>query len=795
MKQLICGIFVFYFSIFKSTAQNIENNLQTYSDTFGQERIYIHYDKSSYAPGETIWFKTYMMQAIFPVDQSKTVYIDWTDQNGNLLLHSVSPIQNGTSFGQFDIPGNYKGRYIHAKAYTKWMLNFDSSFLFNHDFKILSDSANFSSAKIIIKPELTFFPEGGDLMSDVNNKIAFKANDQFGRPLKIKGEIKNSKGDVIDKLQVIHDGMGYIYLTPTQGEKYSASWQDEKGTEHKTELPVAKKSGVSIQVAISGKKRNFLLVSAPSSLQDLKSVHMIGTMYQQPVFNITKELKDGKAEGIIPTDGLPSGILTITVFDNQWKPLAERITFVNNQDFLFQPEMTVQHWGLNKRAKNQIEIAVPDSLYSNLSVSVTDAAIDHDTGDNIISHLLLTSELKGRINDPAYYFINNSDSIMQQLDLVMLTNGWRRFNWEKILKGDFPVIKYPRDTSYLTLSGKIYGATPSQLRSAGEIILMLNQKKSGMQVLTAPVKGDGTFNDPSVILFDTARIYYQLPKSKGLGDVSVQFLPDKLPPFPNNMKATGYYYNHFADTTGNHYHVQMNDALERELKYLKGKVLATVNVKARQKSTVEEMDKKYATGLFSGGDAHEFDLANDPLSSSYIDIFQYLQGKVAGLQINSASNPPSLSWRGGTPQLYVDEMASTPDMVSSVPVSDVAFIKVFSPPFMGGAGGGSGGAIAIYTRKGSDRKEEPGKGLSNNSISGYTEIREFYSPDYDTISEENEKKDLRTTLYWNPSVITSPGQNKVTLTFYNNDITNAFRVVIEGMTKDGRLAHVEQTME
>jgi hypothetical protein len=223
--------------------------------------------------------------------------------------------------------------------------------------------------------------------------------------------------------------------------------------------------------------------------------------------------------------------------------------------------------------------------------------------------------------------------------------------------------------------------------------------------------------------------------------------------------------------------------------------LATVEIKARQKSATEEMDKKYATGLFSGGDAHEFDLVNDPFASTSMDIFQYLQGKVAGLQINATTSPPTLSWRGGTPQIYLDEMPTSPDMVSSVPVSDVAFIKVFQPPFMGGSGGGSGGAIAIYTRKGGDQKQEPGKGLSNNSVSGYTAIRQFYSPNYETFNEENEKKDLRSTLYWNPSVITSPGKNKVTLTFFNNDITKAFRVVIEGMTKDGRLAHIEQRME
>ncbi|MEO9100861.1 MAG: hypothetical protein ABI267_11130, partial [Ginsengibacter sp.] len=197
MKQLIAGIFVFFFSIQLVCAQNIDKNLEIYASNFSQERIYLHYDKSSYAPGETIWFKVYMMQTIVPADSSKTVYIDWTDGNGKLLLHTISPVEDGTTFGQFDIPLNYKWQYVHVKAYTKWMLNFDSAFLYNKDLRILSDSFH-KSQKNIIKPELAFFPEGGDAIAGVKNKIVFKANDQYGRPINIKGEIKDGSGKAID---------------------------------------------------------------------------------------------------------------------------------------------------------------------------------------------------------------------------------------------------------------------------------------------------------------------------------------------------------------------------------------------------------------------------------------------------------------------------------------------------------------------------------------------------------------------------------------------------------------------
>jgi len=792
MKPIFPLFFIFLFFFSQLNAQNIDSNLVRYANKYAQERMYLHYDKSSYAAGETIWFKAYLMKGIFPADESKTLYVDWTDDKGNLLQHSLSPVQEGTSFGQYELPADYPGEFIHVKAYTKWMLNFDSTFLYNKDLRIISKSTGAVAKKII--PEITFFPEGGDAVEGVINKIAFKANDQFGRPLKIKGVIQNNKGKTIDSLKVIHDGMGYFFIKPAAGETFSAKWKDEKGAEHVTGLPSIKTTGVSLQVAVLGTKRNFLVTAAAQSENKFSTLHLIGTMYQQPVFKITRELKAGNVQGIIPTDDLPSGILTITVFDENWNPLAERITYINNEEYLFYPEMTVQHWGLNKRAKNEIEISVPDSLAANLSVSVTDLSIDTDTSDNIISHLLLTGELKGKVNNPAYYFQNKSDSISRDLDLVMLTHGWRRFNWENIVQGIFPKINYPKDTAYLSISGKIYGGTESQLRSAGNIVLLVNQKKAENQIFTVPIQSNGTFNDPSLILFDTARIYYQLPKGKGLDDVSVQFLQNRLPPLLNNEKATGSFYNYNFDTSGNYRHFQLADATARDLKFAKAKVLETVTIKGKSQSPVEQMDEKYASGLFSGGDAYKFDLINDPFAISSLSIFQYLQGKVAGLQINTNGNPPSLQWRGGTPQIYVDEVPMDADMVSNIPVSDVAYIKVMRPPFMGPSGGGGSGAIAIYTRRGSDVKSTS-KGLSNNTVSGYTDIRQFYSPDYASINEENEKQDLRTTLYWNPSVRTVPGNNKALLTFYNTDVTKAFRVVIEGMTKDGRLAHVVQVME
>lgn len=792
MKKLLYLV-AFFFTGYSSLAQDVGSTLAKYAEQYTAERVYLHYDKSSYLPGDTVWFKVYMMKAVTPSEDTKTLYIDWTDEDGRLWLHGSCPVENGTSFGQFAIPATFPGRFLHVRAYTKWMLNFDTAFLYNKDIRILSHTAN-NEARTKITPELTFFPEGGDAVYGLTSKIALKANDQYGRPVKVKGEIKNRAGVSVATFKSIHDGMGYFYLNPHEGEVYTAYWQDEAGNKHTTVLDHIRDKGISLQVSIAGTKRNFMVKVSPES-PELKKLHVIGTMYQQKVFDFEKEVTDGTIEGVIPAEDLPSGILTITVFDEAWKPLAERITYINNNEYRFAPSMTVAHWGLNKRARNEIELSIPDSLTADLSISVTDLAIDADSSDDIISHLLLTGELKGKINNPSYYFSGDADSISQHLDLVMLTHGWRRFDWEKITKGELPDIRYRPDTAYLSISGKVFGATPTQLREAGQIVLIISQAGEGPQIFPVPLRSDGSFSDPGLILFDTAKIYYQIGKKNKSIDATVQFMQDKLPPFSANAGASHLFLNSLSDTTGNSYHFKLSDALLSELKLSQAKVLQTVSIQAKPKSTVQEMDKKYTSGLFSGGDGYQFDVLNDKFAVGSQDIFQYLQGKVAGLTINTATRPPTLSWRGGTPDLFLNEMSLDADGISSVPVSDVAYIKVFRPPFMGAPGGGSGGAIAIYTRKGGDVQEEPGKGLSNNVVNGYSAIRQFYSPDYESLDAARETKDLRTTLYWNPSIQLAPGANKVILKFFNNDVTNAFRVVIEGMTKDGRLAHVVQVME
>lgn len=786
------------FSAFLSTAslvksQDINTRIENFASRFPVERTYLHYDKNSYSPGETIWFKAYTLAEIAPAEASKNLYVDWIDDKGKILHHTISPLIAGMTNGQFELPATYAGKSITVKAYTSWMLNFDSSFLYNKKIPVINPDAAGKQGSIP-PPSLTFFPEGGDAIAGIPNKIAFKAVNAFGDPVKLTGTVVDESGKFIDSLRNIHDGMGFLLLTPKANAKYTAKWKDDKKTEYTTPLPVIKSEGIALRVSVVPGKRNFEIVTTPEITSGNDSLHIIGTMYQHVVFNFSRALNAGPITGTIPLQSLPYGILTITVFDKNWKPLAERITYVNNPSYIEQAAMDVEHWGLSHRARNELVISLPDSTPASLSVAVTDLAIGADSSENILSGLMLTGELKGKIYNPAYYFKDSSSQVEQQLDLVMLTNGWRRFNWDKLIAGELPSVKYPRDTSYITVSGKLAGIMPSQISPASAIVVMMKQKDAADgKVLMMPINKDGRFSDPSAIFFDTARVFYKI-QDKTLDGSMVQFMSDRL----RTPAAGNYWTTPFkADTAGNAYHLKMALAANAILEKNKYKELETVTVKAKTKSPTELLDEKYTSGLFKGDiNSRQLDVLNDPFAKSAIDVFTYLQGKIAGLQISGSGSNASLSWRGGSPQIYIDEMPADVSFASSLNVNDIAYIKAFPPPFMGGAGGGANGAVAIYTRKGGDIKQEPGKGLSDSRIEGYSAIKEFYVPKYySQFTAPDADKDLRTTIYWNPNVLVDPKKKQITISFYNNDVTDAFRVVIQGMTIDGKLIHHEEIME
>lgn len=780
---------------------NLKDKLEKLSTNFPQEKIYIHFDKPAYTIGETIWCKAYIMSADLPSDICKTLYIDLSDADGKTLRHIAAPISKGAAKAQFDIPEAYKFNGVFIRAYTRWMLNFDSAFLYNKYIPIIQPGAGFTKAtEPAVKTFIQFLPEGGDAVAGIPNRIAFKAVHYNGMPATVKGVILNSKAEQVTEINSVHDGMGYFVMLPIAGETYTAKWKDEQGNSFETALPLAKPAGVNIEIKDAPGKKGFIIRRSPEVPANFNHIHIVATMQQQLVYMASVKLDvNPAAGGSIPTEELTSGIMQITLFDSNWVAFAERITFVDNDDYKFEPEVGFSALSVEKRGKNTLVISMPDKIESNLSVSVTDAGIGIDSTDNIFSRLLITGDLKGTVYKPVYYFSAKNDTVRQNLDLVMLTNGWRRIKWDNLLNGKMPAIKYPNDVNYLSFGGKVYGVSQTELRQGAMLMMIVDNRKDSLrQVMQSILDEQGSFAKPELIFYDTLKVYYQLA---GTGNIAagseVTFNSGMMPPPRQNNFSKDPYELLFNDTSiesRNRWFAQQKALLD---KLLEGTTLEGVTVKTKVKSPVEIMDAKYTSGLFSGGDAVQFDVANDPAGRGALTPLTYLQGRVAGLSItaaNTTNGQNGATWRGGSPDFYLDEFKVDISTISTININDIAYIKVFRPPFMGNFSGGASGAIAIYTRRGGDIINKPSKGLPYKMAIGYTAQKEFYSPSYVT-TIMNDVQDIRSTLYWNPMILTTAENHVIKIPFYNNDVTKSFRVIVEGVSADGKLTRVEKVIE
>lgn len=786
-----------------SHAQQIDSMINVYGERFPQEKVHIHFDKAVYNPGETIWFKAYLLSGLLPSAISHNFYTELIDPStGKVLQRKVTPIFEGSTAGQFDLPLTLSNTNIIFKAYTTWMLNFDTAFLYSKNIRIVNKNTTADKKPADNKTTLTFFPEGGDMVAELSNPVAFKAVDKYGFPVAVKGVVKNAKGAEVASFSSVHDGMGKFELEPAANTTYYAEWKDEKGKSYKTDLPAVKPSGALLQMIGSEKLQSFIIKRSATASPELQRLYLVGNMYQQVVYKATINLSNNfMTSGTIPLSELPSGILELTLFNANWQPLAERIVFINKEDYLFDAAINPVTRNPNKRGKNVITVEVPDTLRSNLSISITDAAVADKGEDNIVSHLLLSSDIRGYVHEPSYYFNVVDDSTRYYLDLVMLTHGWRRFKWEDLAAGKLPAIKYPRD-NYLAIKGEVLGLPASQIPAGSSINAFMEAKDSSRQFFSLPLDDRGQFKEEGLIFFDTVRVYYQFNKDKRLTDRAVVNFNNgtwrglsTLPldsawriPVPLDTQALNRSRYLAAEAE------RIRPELDKRIK-----TLEAVTVKARQRSTKDLMDEKYARGLFAGGDAISFDIVNDPFAQSAQNIFQFLQGRVAGLQVNmNGANGPTLTWRQSNTSLFLDEMPVDASMIQNIPVSDIAYVKAFRPPFFGASGGGSGGAIAIYTRKGNDAKPNnaaiPG-GMEKNLLAGYASLKQFYAPDYSKESDLFEVTDVRTTLYWSPYILTDKSSRRTTITFYNNDVTKRIKIIMEGMNEEGRLVRVERLIE
>lgn len=783
-----------------SHGQAIDSMINVYAEQSPKEKIHVHFDKTIYNKEETIWYKIYILDDQGLTKLSKNVYMEWFDQAGKLIRQHVAPLFQSTAKGSFDLPADYTGSVIRMKVYTRWSLNDDPAFGFERDIVINNNETIVKPSKTENNTLVNVFPEGGELITGLNSLVAFKATDKFGKPVNIKGLLVNQLGKTLDTIKVRHDGMGSFRLMPKAGETYSLKWIDPSGNTGIIAITVNQKEGLTLSVTTNNEFANVKVERTANIPENFKRLNLLVHMNQVVLFKVSLNTADKPLlSANIPIEGLNTGILQFSLFSSDWLPMAERIVFVNNREHEFGAKLIPQLVTLTKKGKNVFDIFVADTTVTNMSVAVTDASLESSQANHTIySDFLLSSELKGKIHNPGYYLSSDSDSVTANLDLVMLTNGWRKFNWEKLKASIAPEIKYPVETDITRISGKVYGL---KTVSANDLMLnlIIQNKDSSKNFIFQPVTKEGLFQSENMFLFDTARIFYNFNQNQKLNEITqVQFDNGLLKASGKQLELKDEnmlnLWNDSVSLAKMNAFLQLQEDWKKRSSY---KTLQEVIIKAKVKSNAQALDERYASGLFSGGDAQVFDFLNDPAALGGIDIISYLQGRVAGLMINRSGASTTMSWRGATPDLYLDQMQVGADFIQSINVQDIAMVKVFRPPFFGSMGGGSGGAIAIYTKKGGDFRSDntkSSKSMQSTLLVGYTRFKEFFNPQYENPAENNET-DIRTTLYWNPYVITNKKSPRFKVQFFNNDISKRLQIVLEGVNADGKITRVVKILE
>jgi hypothetical protein len=781
----------------KLSSQKFDSALNIYNKNLPQEKLYLHFDNISYANGQTIWYKAYLMSGVQPSQLSKNLYVDWYNENGILISATVSPIAYSYAAGHFKVPDNYDGSKLHAIAYTKWMRNFDSAYFFQEQFSIVYKNAKqIAHQKNIDASTIQFLPESGNLITNKLNVVAFKAINGLGLPENIIGVIKNTKGDSIASFKTMHDGMGKFQFVPISGQNYAASWTDMLGIKHNTPLPIALEMGINLNVQPGRSNRIFQVQRTKDIPASMQQLNLVGQMNGSILFMVTLNLADKESiTSTLPLNKMLTGILKLTLFDENNKPLCERKLFVKNEDYKLNTSLRIDTLNTLKRGKNVFELELNDTTYASYSLAITDANTNGFNDNNVVSHLLLNGDLTGQVYNSAYYFSSNADSVSNHLDLVMLTNGWSRYKWETILYNPSTDLKYARDSAYQTLSGKITDYGSRKPKKPETINLIFLAKDSSNSMLILPIMDDGTFTSTNAMLYDTTKIYYKINGTTKLSNNNISIQHDLFKPDPSIVTV---FSNASFDTAGLS---KLQAIVKEQTKFdslNKNNSLKEVTVFSKQRARLKELDKRYTFGMFSGEAAAAFDMSAFQNASHRIDIYDFLDGKVPGLQFSSTDGgtmPRVAEYRRGKASFYLNGTYINERDVENIDMSTVAYIKVFSPPAISGPNG-SGGAIAIYTKQGGDinPKDNLPNGLDYISYVGYVPYKEFYSPNYAEKSQDN-IKDLRTTLLWNPWINLDKTHQKITIEFYNNDVTNTFRLILNGMDSKGKLVAIQKVLK
>jgi hypothetical protein len=754
------------------------------------EKIYIHTDRNFYSAGEDIWFKAYLVEAFSNqlINHSEVVYVEFISADSLILEQKVIRLVDGLGKGDFHISDSIvSGRY-YIRAYTNYMRNFGAEFFYLKQIAIknfkVSDLSPFIKIEKKELIDIQFFPEGGSLVNGVRSKVAFKAVNSSGLGCNVSGYIITSNGDTVTSFQSEHLGMGYFYLRPDRDITYYAKGTSRNGLGFRCEIPPIFDIGIVMRVFVRdtslildiGTNKETISVFGNASLV-LEGVFRNQKIFEAPVSFV-------KPRYYIPINSLPDGILKLTIYSGDKLPHCERLVFIKTTEELTLNIKTNKE-SYSPREKVRLELLLKNNLLktecANLSLAVVNENVFTSSGmyaSDIATWFLLESEISGFIEQPGYYFDYSNPMHQKHLDLLLLTQGWRDFRWKYLPDAKKELSYLPENG--LAVTGRLRNKLINKPIEEANITLTVFSNDS-RQILISQTDSFGVFSFKNIHFNGKSRIIASATneKYKNTGwlllDPPSYSLPEvRLPAKIDSKTEQEVQKKIEQDALKKHRILEMyslSDTIALDEIIVKG---------SNKRNNLKD-------GNFRKYGSPDHVISVNESNSTYTDIFNLLQGRIPGLEIEGFYPNISVSIRkGGTPLFLLDGMEVDIEWIATIPLDMVDKVEVLKNGGSTSAFGfrGSNGVISVFTKKDYEPVNMKVFHTVNKEVTGYSESRLFYSPNYKVPKPEHKKPDLRSTIYWAPD-ITLRNYTPVQIDFYNTDIPTKCYIDIQGLSSSG----------
>ncbi len=764
------------------------------------EKIYIHFDKPYYTAGETIWFKAYLYNSTgLPAVQSIELYIQLENQKGKIITRNKYAVSGASASGAINLDESIPEGYYKMKAITRTVAMDDPGFMYTKNIFVYNASQPKKDSILTKKISLQFFPESGNLIDRIKTQVAFKATDERGNPLELNGIIKSDSGTLITAFRTYHDGIGRLSFTPHFSSVFIAE-VDLEGKKYVFPLPKVQPAGVYLKISATDSGKVFEITRSKTDKDFFDTVKLVVKMNNDTVYeNVIPFGFDKSLSGMLKTKRIPSGILHFIVLNKNGVPMAERLAFVNNREYILPTELVSLKRDSSKRGANSFEIRFKDSVQRSFSIAVTDIdASDFPDKENLYSRLLLTSDLKGDVYNPGFYFEKDNAATQLALDNLMLTHGWTRYNWKK--KTTDSITLKNADHYLIGISGNAIDLKNRQRVHEGTLNLQIVSEDSSVQSFDVTVDKNGTFKQDSLLFYGNSKLYFNYTANNG-NTVPVILQLDKT----NDDDIFSIFANRESwDATDEKIDTSFYDQIAlMPNQFFEGKykLLSAIAVKAKTKRPSDKVNEKYASSVFNSSGRLVLDNINTPYNNGSLNVMDYIITNIRGVEMDPATNilvnKKNFSLQSGQKwkvELLLDESSSTVTNIRSINMSQVAMIKFYEAGFIGVGSNGPGGAVAVYLKKDTDFGQQAvNESEKFVSVNGYSVTQEFYHPDYSRPARQHSDPDNRATLYWNPDLKPGNDAQSIKFSFFNNDVSKKINIVIEGFDARGRLLHYEKT--